>query len=445
MNTASDKNLQDADAESGHEEITVDNGSPQTETQGAADVLGPGVDGVDEAVVQQVKRHVAQIRETMKRTVEAVWELGRALRAAKQQIPHGQWIPWLQSRIGIPVRTAQRAMALYDRYPEMRQVWRFDTVTAAMRALPPIRSPANQGKRASIATGETISVQPTTETNSAAQPTQGSASNTEPPAADAPEPAAPDAATETGTAAQPAQESASNTEPPAADAPEPAAPDAATETGTAAQPAQESASDTEPPTADAPEPSAVEATTETGTAAQPAQESASDTERANATAGETSRAEATTETTVGASSAYEPVDEQERAGIDADEPVVTPATTGGAEPAAAERAVARDDRTLETLGEDLATVVSRLEFVLYGTPARAVPQRESDLRALRRLVRVLAEAILRHLDRPGVSEKNTGDLPDEFVRVMHEAIQKINNRRGVGSRFGPVRRWLGTR
>ncbi len=400
MTQASDKNLQDA-------------GSPQTETQDAADLLGLGGKGVDEAVVQQVKRHVAQIRETMKRTVEAVWELGRALRAAKQQIPHGQWIPWLQSRIGIPPRTAQRAMALYDRYPEMRQVWRFDTVTAAMRALPPIRSPANQGKRAGIATGEIISVQPTTDT---------------------------------GTAGQPARESASDTEPPAADAPEPYAPDAATETGTAGQPARESASDTEPPAADAPEPYAPDAATETGTAGQSAQESASDTERARATAGETSRPEATTETTVAASSAYEPVDEQERAGIDADAPVVTPVTTDGAEPAAAERAVARDDRTLETLGEDLATVVTRLELVLDGTPARAVPQRESDLRALRRLVRVLAEAILRHLDRPGASEKNTGDLPDEFVRVMHEVIEKINNRRqGAGSRFGAVRRLLGTR
>ena len=433
MTQASDKNLQDA-------------GSPQTETQDAADLLGLGGNGVDEAVVQQVKRHVAQIRETMKRTVEAVWELGRALRAAKQQIPHGQWIPWLQSRIGIPPRTAQRAMALYDRYPEMRQVWRFDTVTAAMRALPPIRSPANQGKHAGIATGEIISVQPTTDTGTARQPAQESASDTEPPAADASEPYTPDAATETGTAGQPARESASDTEPPTADAPEPSAPDAATETGTAGQPARESASDTEPPAADAPEPSAVEVTTETSTAGQPAQASASDTERARATAGETSRPEATTETTVAASSAYEPVDEQERAGIDADEPVVTPATTDGAEPAAAERAVARDDRTLETLGEDLATVVTRLELVLDGTPARAVPQRESDLRALRRLVRVLAEAILRHLDRPGASEKNTGDLPDEFVRVMHEVIEKINNRRqGAGSRFGAVRRLLGTR
>ena len=124
---------------------------------------------------------------------------------------------------------------------------------------------------------------------------------------------------------------------------------------------------------------------------------------------------------------------------------MTPATTDGAEPAAAERAVARDDRTLDTLGEDLATVVTRLEVVLDGTPARAVPQRESDLRALRRLVRVLAEAILRHLDRPGGSEKNTGDLPDEFVRVMHEVIKKINNRRqGARSRFGAMRRLFGT-
>ena len=381
MTRASDKNLKAAGAESGHEElVTVVNGSRQaSETPGAADVLGLGVDGVDEEVEEQVRRHVAQIRETMARTVEEVWRLGGALRAAKKQVRHGRWIPWLESRVRIPVRMAQRAMALYDRYPEMRQVSHFDSVKAAMRALPPVTL-ANQDKRADIATGETISVKPRTETTSAAQPTQ------------------------------------------------------------------ESACETGRPGADTREPSSAEATTETS-AVQPSQESACETARVNATAGETSRAEATTETTRAASSAHESVDEQERGSIDADEEsLVNAATTDGAVPAAAERAVARDDRTLRTAGEDLATVVTRLELVLEGTPARAAPQRESDLRALSKLIRVLAEAILRHLDRPAVSEKNTGDLlPDEFVRVMHEVIETINNRRqSAKSPLSAMRRWLRT-
>lgn len=108
----------------------------------------------------------------------------------------------------------------------------------------------------------------------------------------------------------------------------------------------------------------------------------------------------------------------------------------GAVPAAAEGAVARDDRTHQTTGDDLATVVTRLGLVLEGTPALAASQRESDLRALSKLIRVFAEAIHRHLNRPAVSEKNAGDVPDEFVSALHEVIETITNRRqGARSQF----------
>ena len=75
-------------------------------------------------------------------------------------------------RIRIPVPMAQSAMALYDGYPEMRHVSHFDSVKAAMQVLPRYGRFANQDKRESIATGEAISVKPTSETSSAAQPTQ---------------------------------------------------------------------------------------------------------------------------------------------------------------------------------------------------------------------------------------------------------------------------------
>ena len=43
----------------------------------------------------------------------------------------GNWIPWLE-RIRIPIRMAQRAMALCDRYPEMRQLSFFDFLLDAI-------------------------------------------------------------------------------------------------------------------------------------------------------------------------------------------------------------------------------------------------------------------------------------------------------------------------
>lgn len=380
---------------------TVVNGSPET-----SDVRGPGVAGVDEELEERVKRHFAQVHQSMVRTLEEVWRLGKALRAAKKQVRHGQWIPWLE-RIGIPVRMAQRAMALYDGYPEMRQLSYFDSVQAAMRALPAGRV-ANRDKCDNIATGETISVEPTTET-AAAQPTQESAS-------------------ETGRAG--------------ADAREPPSAEATTETTGAAQPVDESSCETGRSSADAVEPRSAEATAEANGAAQRVDESSCEAGRASATAGETSRAEATTETTGAASAAHESVDEQERAHVDANEAsCVIAGTTDGTVPAADG---AGDDRTIQTAGEDLATVVKRLELFLEGTPARAASQRESDLRALSKLVRVLAGAILRHLDRPAVKEE-LGDLPDEFVRGLHEVIERVNKRRpGARSALRAVRGWLGT-
>jgi len=77
--------------------------------------------------------------------------------------------------------------------PGMRHVSHFDGVKAAMRALPPVWTFANQNKRESI-TGKTISVKPTTGTSSAAQPTQESVSETGRSSADAAEPSSAEAA-----------------------------------------------------------------------------------------------------------------------------------------------------------------------------------------------------------------------------------------------------------
>ena len=420
MTAASGANIESC---SGASVDTVVTGSPET-----SDVRGPGVAGVDEELEEQVKRHFAEVHQSMVRTLEEVWRLGKALRAAKEQVRHGQWIPWLE-RIGIPVRMAQRAMALYDGYPEMRQLSYFDSVQAAMRALPAGRV-ANRDKCDNIATGETISVEPMTET-AAAQPTQESASETGRAGADAREPPSAEATTETTSAAQPTQESASETGRAGADAREPPSAEVTTETTGAAQPVDESSCETGRSSADAVEPRSAEATAEATGATQPVDESSCEAGHASATAGETSRAEATTETTGAASAAHKSVDEQERARVDANEAsCVIAGTTDGTVPAADR---AGDDRTIQTAGEDLATVVKRLELFLEGTPARAASQREADLRALSKLIRVLAGAILRHLDRPAVKEE-LGDLTDEFVRGLHEVIERVNKRRAPGLR-----------
>ena len=261
----SGENREAAGAASGHEEaVTVVNGSSET-----SDVRGRGVDGVDEGrgvdeeLEAQVLCHVAQIHQAIARTVEEVWRLGRALQAAKRQVRHGQWKPWLK-RMRIHVRMAQRAMAIYNAYPELGRLSDFDSVQAAMRALQPVRTAANPDKRESVGTGETISVEPATKTSRAAQPPQESAGETGRPSPDALEPPSAEATTETSSAAQPVQESSCEAGRASATVGETSGAEATTETSRAAASAHESVDEQERGGIDADEESLVNAATTDG-------------------------------------------------------------------------------------------------------------------------------------------------------------------------------------
>ena len=106
-----------------------DSGSPAMDL-----VLGPGI---DPDVEKRVKKHAESFKESFRRTVEEAWHLGGALQDAKDQVSHGQWLPWLQVQIGLEPRTAQRLMAFRHRYPELRLVSHFGSVSEGLRTLPP--------------------------------------------------------------------------------------------------------------------------------------------------------------------------------------------------------------------------------------------------------------------------------------------------------------------
>ncbi len=92
--------------------------------------------GIDSELEERVKAQARTFQTAYRRTVEEAWKLGWELRQAKSQVRHGQWIPWVEERIGLTPRSAQRLMALHEAYPEMRQVSHLRSVSSAMRALP---------------------------------------------------------------------------------------------------------------------------------------------------------------------------------------------------------------------------------------------------------------------------------------------------------------------
>ena len=85
-----------------------------------------------------------------RRTVEKSWELGGVLLAAKDQVDHGDWMLWLAER-NISHDTAKRLMRHHLAYPQIVQIALFDSVNAALKALPakadPEQSPHQKPRR----------------------------------------------------------------------------------------------------------------------------------------------------------------------------------------------------------------------------------------------------------------------------------------------------------
>ena len=52
------------------------------------------------------------MREAKRRGGEAILTIGRCLTEAKQSLPHGEWLPWLNERVELSERTAQKFMKL---------------------------------------------------------------------------------------------------------------------------------------------------------------------------------------------------------------------------------------------------------------------------------------------------------------------------------------------
>ena len=116
-------------------------------------LTGPGIDQKTE---REVRRRTATLQKAFLRTVEEAWHLGKALRTAKEQVRHGQWIPWL-NEVGLATRTAQRCMSLHAQDPEMRRVAHFESITAAVHALPAAKaSPTSGGSTSSDDPGREV-------------------------------------------------------------------------------------------------------------------------------------------------------------------------------------------------------------------------------------------------------------------------------------------------
>lgn len=69
---------------------------------------------------------------------EAILEIGKRLTEAKAQLNHGEWLPWLEEKVGFSTVTAQRFMRLAEEYSNASPVTLLGTSKALqLLALPP--------------------------------------------------------------------------------------------------------------------------------------------------------------------------------------------------------------------------------------------------------------------------------------------------------------------
>lgn len=74
------------------------------------------------AVVNAEDYYAEKVVGCLGRAAEAVIEAGGWLREAKEKIEHGRWEPWVEERVGLSPRSAQRYMRISARLPKATRV-----------------------------------------------------------------------------------------------------------------------------------------------------------------------------------------------------------------------------------------------------------------------------------------------------------------------------------
>ena len=75
-------------------------------------VVGFNYELLETKVAEQARSSAERIRQSVKKTLESIIEVGQDLVAVKEALPHGQFGPWLKAEFGWGERMAQNFMAV---------------------------------------------------------------------------------------------------------------------------------------------------------------------------------------------------------------------------------------------------------------------------------------------------------------------------------------------
>lgn len=94
----------------------------------------------------------------MRRTAEAIFEIGRELIAVKERLGHGRFGDWLQAEFEMAERTAQNFMAVATRFPKSATVADFSPKVLYELAAPSTPDEVVEKATEKAAAGEKVTV-----------------------------------------------------------------------------------------------------------------------------------------------------------------------------------------------------------------------------------------------------------------------------------------------
>jgi hypothetical protein len=102
---------------------------------------------LEKKTAEQVQSAADRIRQSLKRTIESIIEVGNDLIAVKEVLPHGQFGPWLRAEFAWTERTAQNFIAVAERFGPKTEIisdLRIDPTAAYLLAAPSAPDEARQ-------------------------------------------------------------------------------------------------------------------------------------------------------------------------------------------------------------------------------------------------------------------------------------------------------------
>lgn len=116
--------------------------------------------GIAVDTATDVRAAAERIRVRMKRTAEDIIAIGLDLIAAKERLPHGAFLPWIEAEFGMAGQTARRFMQVAEAYGDKNNIMLNLTPTALYElAAPSTPEPVRQIVEQKAEAGESITVE----------------------------------------------------------------------------------------------------------------------------------------------------------------------------------------------------------------------------------------------------------------------------------------------